>query len=153
METIDVGIISDTHGLLRDSAVQALKGCSLIIHAGDVGTEDVLEQLRSIGEVIAVRGNTDTGRLAAVLPDSETVEIGDVVLHVLHDLLRLDQEPIASGFAAVISGHTHEPEISSKNGVYYLNPGSAGQRRFTLPLSVMLLRIEGKKLTPRIVHL
>jgi len=148
-----VGVISDTHGLLRPEAIRTLEGVSLIIHAGDVGTPAVLESLKNIAPVIAVRGNTDRGGWACRLPATEVAEIGGVSLYVLHDLTKLDLNPAAAGFSAVIHGHTHEPGIESKNNVLFLNPGSAGPKRFTLPASVALLRIKNKSLEPEIVIL
>jgi putative phosphoesterase len=148
-----VGVISDTHGLLRPEAIKALDGVSLIIHAGDVGGTSVLESLKNIAPLIAVRGNTDREGWAGRLPFTEAVEIGEVLLYVLHDLDRLDLDPAVSGFSAVISGHSHEPAIGYRNNVLFLNPGSAGPRRFTLPVSVALLNIKNKTLKPEIVRL
>ena len=128
-------------------------GVSLIIHAGDVGTPVLLESLKNIAPVVAVRGNTDRGGWACRLPATEVVEIGGVSLYVLHDLSRLDLNPAASGFSAVINGHTHEPAIECKNNVLFLNPGSAGPRRFTLPVSVALLRIKNNSLKAELVNL
>jgi uncharacterized protein len=115
-----IGVISDTHGLLRPEAVQAMQSSELIIHAGDVGKPEVLDELRKIVPVVAVRGNVDKGAWAAALPMTEVVEIDEATVYVLHDLHQLDLDPVASGFSAVISGHTHEPSISCKNGVLFL---------------------------------
>lgn len=139
--TVQVGVISDTHGLLRPQAQLALKGVDLIIHAGDVGKPEILAALREIAPVRAVRGNVDNGEWAQSLPATEVVEVGGVLLYVLHDLQQLDLDPAAAGFSAVISGHSHQPDIRHEGGVLYLNPGSAGPRRFTLPVSLALLTI------------
>jgi putative phosphoesterase len=153
MSTTTVGLISDTHGVLPEAAKRALRGSALIVHAGDIGTEDVLVQLRSLAPVVAARGNVDRGVWAEVLPESEVVEIGGIALYVLHDLGTLDLEPSACGFAAVISGHTHRPASFVKKGVHYLNPGYAGRKRFAMPMSVMLLRIGDQGLAPELVYL
>ena len=150
---IRVGVISDTHGLLRPEALRALRGSDIIIHAGDIGTAEVLERLRRVAPTFVVRGNNDRGRWAAKLPLTETVEVGNLRLYVLHELLRLDVDPIAAGVAVVVSGHSHRPSIRRRAGILYLNPGSAGPRRFTLPVSVALLGIAGQRTRPRIVTL
>jgi uncharacterized protein len=141
-----VGVIADTHGLLRPEAVQALQGVEVIIHAGDVGNPEVLAGLQKIAPVFAVKGNTDRGEWAQTLPLTEVVEVGGVRLYVLHELFCLELDPRAAGLAAVIFGHSHRPHQESKDGVLYLNPGSAGPRRFTLPVSVALLRVAGASL-------
>jgi putative phosphoesterase len=148
-----VGIISDTHGLLRPEAVAALHASDLIIHAGDVGDPQILERLRAIAPTHAVRGNVDTSPWAEVLPQTEVVEIGGLQIYVLHNLAELDLEPRAAGFAAVISGHTHRPRADVRDEVLYLNPGSAGPRRFTLPIAVAMLRIGGSRISHEIVEL
>ena len=152
MRTI-VGVISDTHGLLRPEALSALQGSELIVHAGDVGNPHILEQLRAIAPTTAVRGNIDTGAWATSLPITEVVEVGDVHLYVLHDLAALDLDPKAAGFAAVISGHTHRPVAHVRNGVWYLNPGSAGPRRFNLPTTMARLEITGDRLSHELIEL
>jgi putative phosphoesterase len=139
-------VISDTHGLLRPEAEAALAGCTLIIHAGDVGQEKVLENLRKIAPVHAVRGNVDRGSWAEALPETTTVEVEGHKLYVLHKIEDLDIDPAAAGISAVIYGHSHVPSQQSKNGVLFLNPGSAGPRRFRLPVSIALLRITGRGL-------
>jgi len=144
---IHVGIISDTHGRLRPEAVAALRGSDILIHAGDVGDPEVLERLRGIAPTFAVRGNVDTGPWAAALPSTEVVEVGGLQIYVLHNLGDLDLDPRAAGFAAVISGHTHRPLAEARGDVLYLNPGSAGPRRFSLPVAVARLEVSG----PRIV--
>ena len=148
-----VGVISDTHGLLRPEVVSAFEGVSLIIHAGDVGRPAVLEALGNIAPVVAVRGNTDRDAWAFRLPFTEVVEVAGVSLYVLHDLGRLDLIPAVSGFNAVINGHTHEPAIKKKDNVLFINPGSAGPRRFTLPVSIALLHIKNDLLKAELVTL
>ncbi|MBI4644068.1 MAG: metallophosphoesterase family protein [Deltaproteobacteria bacterium] len=148
-----IGVISDTHGLLRPQAVAALKGVSLIIHAGDIGAPEILEHLGRIAPVRAVRGNTDRGEWARALPLTEVVDAGGVHIYVLHDLHTLDLDPKAAGFAAVIFGHSHRPHLEGKNGVLFLNPGSAGPRRFTLPVSLAYLKVQGKSLHTEFVPL
>jgi putative phosphoesterase len=153
MYSIQIGVISDTHGLLRPAAVAALAGSTLIIHAGDVGKPEILAALREVAPVVAVRGNVDRGAWAWELPATEVVELEQTRLYVLHDLAALDLDPVAAGFQAVISGHSHQPSIEHREGVLYLNPGSAGPRRFTLPISVAMLYIEGSLLEVRLVEL
>ena len=136
-----IGVISDTHGLLRPEAIDALAGVELIIHAGDIGNPQILEALAQIAPVHAVRGNTDRADWAADLPHTRVVEVGGLLIYVLHELFTLDLDPAAAGFAAVIFGHSHSPHMERKNGVLYLNPGSAGPRRFTLPVSLGTHRI------------
>ena len=148
-----VGVISDTHGLLRPEALQALAGCDQIIHAGDTGAPGILEQLRAIAPVSAVRGNVDRGAWAEILPAAEWVSVGEASLYVLHDVHDLDLDPAAAGVQAVISGHSHQPSIRHERGVLYLNPGSAGPRRFRLPVTLALLEISGREITPRLVTL
>lgn len=149
----NLGIISDTHGLLRPEARAALRGSELIIHAGDVGTPDVLEGLREIAPVVAVRGNNDQGAWARELPDDDVVEVEGLFLYVLHDLAELDLDPVAASFKAVIAGHSHHPKIETRAGVTYLNPGSAGPRRFKLPVAVARLRIIAGEIEAEIVEL
>jgi putative phosphoesterase len=139
-----IGLISDTHGLLRDEAVQALKGSELIIHAGDIGKPDILDALKSVAPVVAVRGNTDRGAWASKLPLTAVAEAGPVTIYVLHDVHDLDLDPAASGFQIVVSGHSHKPSRTERNGVLYVNPGSAGPRRFQLPVTVARLDLSEK---------
>jgi uncharacterized protein len=148
-----VGVISDTHGLLRPEALAALAGVERIVHAGDIGAPDVLEALGRIAPVTAVRGNNDRERWAADIPETDVLEIGDVSLYVLHDLHELDLDPRAAGFAAVIAGHSHQPRMEERDGVLYLNPGSAGPRRFKLPISLARLTVRGPQLTAELVTL
>jgi len=141
--TLTVGVISDTHGLLRPEAVAALAGVDQILHAGDVGTPAVLDALRTIAPTTAVRGNVDHGVWATALPMTDVVRLGTLDVYMLHDLATLDLDPVAAGFAAVISGHSHQPKAEWRRDVLYLNPGSAGPRRFTLPVTLSILRITG----------
>ena len=150
---IIVGVISDTHGLLRPEATEALKGSDLIVHAGDVGGAQILEQLRAIAPTFAVRGNVDTGEWAKALPVTDVVEVGQLQLYVLHDVAALDLDPPAAGFAAVIYGHSHRPVAEIRHRVLFLNPGSAGPRRFTLPIAVAKLRVVGDRLSHEMIEL
>ena len=136
-----IGLISDTHGLLRPEAVRALTGVSHIIHAGDIGGPEILEALRQIAPVYAVRGNNDKGSWAAAIPLYEALDLEGVSIHVLHDLNELDLDPHAAGFAVVVSGHSHKPTVTERDGVTFVNPGSAGPRRFKLPVTVGYLDI------------
>jgi putative phosphoesterase len=136
-----VGVISDTHGLLRPEALRALAGADLILHAGAVGSPEVLAGLRALAPVVAVRGNNDRGPWAEALSETEVVTAGGRSLYVLHDLGTLDLDPRAAGFDAVIVGHSHQPRIERRDGVLYLNPGSAGPRRFRLPIALAWLDV------------
>jgi uncharacterized protein len=148
-----IGIISDTHGLIRPEAVKALAGVDMIVHAGDIGKPEILEDLRLIAPVVAVRGNNDTDDWAHALPETEVVEVGRIVLYVLHDIHALDLDPVAAGFDAVISGHSHQPAMARRGGVLFLNPGSAGPRRFKLPVSLAHLSIRGDALDAQLIDL
>ncbi len=148
-----VGVISDTHGILRPQAVDALSDSELILHAGDVGAPEVLKQLRAIAPTIAVRGNVDRGSWAQSLPHTEVVEIGEVLLYVLHDVSEFNVDPKAAELSAVISGHSHRPTAEVRDGVLFLNPGSAGPRRFSLPVAVAKLRVVGKTLSHELIEL
>ena len=136
-----IGLISDTHGLLRPEAVAALQGCAQIIHAGDIGKPQVLDGLRAIAPLEAIRGNIDTADWAQVLPERLDLRIGGLTLHVLHDLKQLDIDPLAAGVDVVIAGHSHKPKVERRDGVLYVNPGSAGPRRFSLPICLALLEL------------
>ncbi len=136
-----IGLISDTHGLLRPEAVAALQGCAQIIHAGDIGKPQVLDGLRTIAPLEAIRGNIDTADWALELPERLDLRIGGLTLHVLHDLKQLDIDPLAAGIDVVIAGHSHKPKVERRDGVLYVNPGSAGPRRFSLPISLALLEL------------
>jgi putative phosphoesterase len=148
-----VGVISDTHGLLRPAAAEALKGVEMILHAGDVGGPHVLEALADIAPVVAVRGNNDRGEWAEALPLRQVVSAGAVRLLMLHDLKELDVNPASEGFGVVISGHSHKPSAVEREGVLYLNPGSAGPRRFRLPVTLARLRIRGGAASAELVDL
>ena len=150
---IVVGVISDTHGLLRPEALVPLQGSDLIIHAGDVGDPEILERLREIAPTFAVRGNIDTSPWAQALPVTEVVEVGGLQFYVLHNLMNLGLDPKAAGFAAVISGHTHRPHAQVRHDVLYLNPGSAGPRRFTLPIAVARIEVNGSHISHEIIEL
>jgi len=148
-----VGVIADTHGLLRPEAVEALRGAARIVHAGDIGAPDVLERLAAIAPVTAVRGNNDRDAWARGLPETEALEVGGVWLYVLHDRATLDLDPRAAGFAAVITGHSHRPAVERRDGVLYFNPGSAGPRRFDLPVAVGRLHLAAGAVNGEIVPL
>lgn len=148
-----IGVVSDTHGLLRPEALDALKGSELILHAGDIGNERVLDELRAVAPVVAVRGNNDRGAWAEAVVGHETVEIAGVRIYMLHDLKEIDFAPADAGFDIVVSGHSHKPSISERVGVLYLNPGSAGPRRFRLPVSVARLKISGGRVEAELVEL
>lgn len=148
-----VGVISDTHGIMRPGALAALQGCDFIIHAGDVGDSQVLDQLEAIAPVHAVRGNVDFGALGERLPEDALVTWHGKHLYVYHILEQLPLDPAAAGFHAVIYGHSHKPDIAHKEGVLYFNPGSAGPRRFELPISVGRLTIENDMLKAEIIKL
>jgi putative phosphoesterase len=148
-----VGVISDTHGLIRPQALAALVGSDLIIHAGDVGKPEVVERLRELAPTFAVRGNIDTGSWAARLPLTRRLEVGGLRLFVLHEIAQLDLDPASAGFAAVVFGHSHRPLIETRGGVLFLNPGSAGPRRFKLPITVARIRVSDRQMRPEIVEL
>lgn len=148
-----VGVISDTHGLVRPQAIEALRGSELIVHAGDIGAAAVLEALAAIAPVTAIRGNNDRDAWARDLPETAAVEARGSWLYLVHDVHDLDLDPRAAGFAAVISGHSHKPAVSEKNGILYLNPGSAGPRRFKLPIAVARLYVSTDRVRAEIVEL
>lgn len=148
-----IGVISDTHGLLRPEALAALRRSDLIIHAGDIGKPEILDKLAEIAPVTAVRGNVDRAPWARRIPPAEVLKTGGVSIYVLHSLLELDLKPEAAGFAVVVSGHSHLPKQETKKGVLYFNPGSAGPRRFRLPVSVGRLTIEGRQISAEIIEL
>jgi len=148
-----IGVISDTHGLLRPEAVAALSDVDLLIHCGDVGSPEVLDELRAIAPLVAVRGNNDRGAWANELPATDVLDVGGVTLYVLHDLGELDLDPAAAGFHAIVTGHSHRPRIAKRKGVLYVNPGSAGPRRFSLPIAVARLDIVDGGVSGRIVEL
>lgn len=148
-----IGVISDTHGVLRDEALAALQDSELILHAGDIGAPEVLARLREIAPVFAVRGNNDRAEWAQAMPLTEAIEIGDHSIYLLHDIADLDIDPAAARFSAVITGHSHKPLIERRDGVLYLNPGSAGPRRFRLPIAVAHLHVTQDALEAKIVEL
>jgi putative phosphoesterase len=148
-----VGLISDTHGLLRPEAVDALQGSDLIIHAGDVGDLHILDELKSIAPVIAIRGNMDNEGRAYTLKRTEITEICGNTFYVIHDVSKLDLDPSSASIQAVIYGHSHRPAIEKHDGVLYINPGSAGPGRLKLPVTVAMIDIQGKKLSPEIIRL
>jgi uncharacterized protein len=151
--TLRLGVISDTHGLLRPQAIAALRGSDLIIHAGDVGNASVIETLREIAPTFAIRGNVDTGTWASALPSVSLVDVGPSLFYVLHDIADLDVDPMTAGFAAVVFGHSHQPSIETRDRVLWLNPGSAGPRRFRLPVTLARVAVTGRELKPEIVEL
>lgn len=149
-----LGLISDTHGLLRDEALAALRGCDHIVHAGDIGRGDILERLGELAPVTAVRGNNDEGLAAfAHVPQTCLVDLGGISVYVLHDLAQLAIDPVAAGVHLVVSGHSHKPRIDTRDGVLYINPGSAGPRRFSLPVGVAQVEVEHGRLDARWIAL
>lgn len=148
-----IGVISDTHGLLRPEVFAAFDGVQRILHAGDAGRPEILEAFARIAPVTAVRGNVDRGRWAASLPKTEVVEIAGISIYMLHDLAQLDLKPEAAGFRMVVYGHSHRPTMEERNGVLYFNPGSAGPRRFRLPVSVGRLEIRSGRVFGELVQL
>jgi putative phosphoesterase len=148
-----IGLISDTHGLLRPEALAFLRGCEHIVHGGDIGDARILEALADIAPLSAVRGNNDRGAWAEAVPETALIELGGLRFYAIHDLAQLDIDPVAAGFRVVVSGHSHRPRAEERDGVLYLNPGSAGPRRFKLPISAAELLIDEGVITPRIVEL
>jgi putative phosphoesterase len=151
--TSTVGVISDTHGLLRPEAIDALRGSDAIVHAGDVGDAQIIAELKRIAPLTVVRGNIDTSAWSRKLPETNVLEVGGLTLYVLHNVQDLDVDPAAAGFAAVIFGHSHQPLIEWRKGVLFFNPGSAGPRRFRLPISVGRLIVKEGKLKPEVIEL
>jgi uncharacterized protein len=148
-----VGIISDTHGLLRPEAVEALRGSSLIIHAGDMGSDTIIPNLETIAPIYAVRGNVDNGPWAYKIPKSQSVEIEGVFIYVYHGHQEPELNPETSGFQVVVSGHSHQPSIETRNGILFINPGSAGPKRFRLPVSLAIATIHEGKVTAELLEL
>lgn len=148
-----IGVISDTHGLLRPEALAALRGSQHIIHAGDIGAAEILEQLSAIAPLTAIRGNVDKESWARKLPETEVLEVAGISIYILHDLAKLDLKPEAAGFRVVVSGHSHAAKHEVRNGVLYVNPGSAGPRRFKLAVTVGRLVIDGDEVRPEIIRL
>jgi putative phosphoesterase len=148
-----IGLISDTHGLLRPEAIAFLKGSDFIVHGGDIGNAGILEALAAIAPLTVVRGNNDREPWAEAIAETELVKFGGVHLYAIHDLAQLDIDPPAAGVRVVVSGHSHKPKIEEREGVLYVNPGSAGPRRFTLPISVAELIVDGASVTARVVSI
>jgi hypothetical protein len=153
IQDLRIGLISDTHGLLRPDARAFLMGCDYIVHGGDVGGAEILEELAAIAPLIAVRGNNDGEPWAARLPATELIRVGNVFFYVIHNLEELDIDPAAAGVRVIISGHSHKPMIEERDQVLYVNPGSAGPRRFKLPISVGEILVSGSTVKARIVEL
>jgi uncharacterized protein len=150
---LKVGLVSDTHGLLRPEARAFLIGCDHVVHAGDVGSADILETLGAVAPLIAVRGNNDKGPWAKRLRHSELIRLGDLFAYVIHDLDELDIDPGAAGVRVIVSGHSHKPMIEERAGILYVNPGSCGPKRFKLPITVGELTVSGAAVTARIIDL
>jgi putative phosphoesterase len=148
-----VGLISDTHGLLRPEAVAFLRGSDFIVHAGDIGDADVLRALNALAPLTVVRGNNDRGPWAERIAETQVLQIGEVLVYVLHNLAELDLDPAAAGFRVVVSGHSHRPSIDERDGVLYVNPGSSGPRRFSLPIAVGELEVAGRSVKAKLVEL
>ncbi len=148
-----IGIISDTHGLLRPEAVAFLRGSDFIVHAGDIGDAAVLGELSAVAPVTAVRGNNDNGPWAQTIAETEVLKVGAVSIYLLHDLAQLDLDPAAAGYQVVVCGHSHKPSMERRGGVLYLNPGSAGPRRFKLPVALAELKVAGAAVEGRLVEL
>jgi putative phosphoesterase len=148
-----IGVISDTHGLLRPEALTVLTGVERILHAGDIGSPNILERLQSIAPVSAVRGNNDKGAWAEAIPESLLLEVRGHSIHVLHDISQIDLSPAAAGISVVISGHSHKPAVTERDGVLFINPGSAGPRRFRLPISLAKLYVSDDSVRAEIFEL
>ena len=148
-----VGIIADTHGLLRPEVIEFLKKCNLIVHVGDIGNQEILNALMSIAPTCAIRGNVDRGSWVQELPDKEVLEVEGKIFYIIHSMMDLDLDPAAAKFDAVIFGHSHQPESYEKDGVLYFNPGSAGPKRFRLPVSIGLITIANARLESEIITL
>jgi len=153
LKTGHIGVISDTHGLVRPEAIDALKGSELILHAGDIGKPEVLTSLAGVAPVIAIRGNNDRGAWAKTLPDILRLRVNGFGVYIIHNVNELEVDPAAEDFRAVISGHSHKPSIANLDGVIFLNPGSAGPRRFKLPVVVARLTVQKRKLRAAIIEL
>ena len=148
-----IGLISDTHGLLRPEAVTALRGCEHIVHAGDIVGARILEDLSILAPVTAVRGNNDTASWSRSIPETDVLQAGDALIYVIHDLALLDIDPAAAGMHAVVCGHSHKPKSELKDGVLFVNPGSAGPRRFSLPISLGRLCVAGSRVTAELMDI
>lgn len=152
-QPLRIGLISDTHGLLRPEALDFLAGCDHIVHGGDIGNPGILERLAELAPLTVVRGNNDREAWAAQIPETASLRFGPVSLYAIHDLKELDIDPVAAGVRVVVSGHSHRPACAERAGVLYVNPGSAGRRRFSLPISCGELVLDGERVQPRIVTL
>jgi uncharacterized protein len=150
---VRIGVISDTHGLVRPEALSALRGSDLLLHAGDIGKPDVLQDLESIGSLVAIRGNIDRGMWASHLPDETVVEVKGTRLYLIHNINDFKRDARREGYGIVVSGHSHRPSIQQRDGVLFLNPGSAGPRRFKLPVAVAKIRIDGTKVRSEVIEL
>ena len=148
-----IGLISDTHGLIRPQALDVLTGVDFIIHAGDIGAPEVIDHLKRIAPVVAIKGNNDRGSWAKFLPDTKLVKTAEAKLYIIHNVKELDCDPVARGIQVVISGHSHKPSVGNRDGVLYVNPGSAGPRRFKLPIAVGKLQVEGMQVRAEIIEL
>ena len=148
-----IGLISDTHGLIRPQALEALKGVDIIIHAGDIGKREVIDALQDIAPVLAIKGNNDIGGWAHRFPETKLVKSGNTRLFVIHNVNELECDPVARGYQVVVSGHSHKPSVSTRDGVLFVNPGSAGPRRFKLPIAVGKLFIEDNRVNATIIEL
>ena len=148
-----IGVISDTHGLLRPDAIEFLRGSDFIVHGGDIGHPGILENLRSMSPVTAVRGNNDKGQWVASIAHTQRLQVEGIVIYVLHDISGLDIDPAAAGIRVVVSGHSHKPKVHEQGGVLYVNPGSAGPRRFRLPVAVAEIIVVGTTVHARVEEL
>jgi uncharacterized protein len=148
-----IGLISDTHGLIRPEALEALKGVELIIHAGDIGKREIIDALQDIAPVLAIKGNNDIGEWAHRFPETKLVKSGNTRLFVIHNVNELECDPVTHGYQVVVSGHSHKPSVSTRDGVFFVNPGSAGPRRFKLPVAVGKLFIENNQVSAEIIEL
>ncbi len=148
-----IGLISDTHGLIRPEAIEALQGVDLVVHAGDIGKPEVLDALKAIGPLVAIKGNNDSGAWAKALPDTRLVQTADTRLFVIHNVKELDCDPATNGYDVIITGHSHKPSIVTRDGVLFVNPGSAGPRRFKLPVAVGKLFIQNQKINAELIEL
>ncbi|QUH25630.1 metallophosphoesterase family protein [Serpentinicella alkaliphila] len=151
MNKIKVAVISDTHGLVRPQLIEELAGCDLIIHAGDIGSNEVINELEKVAPVRAVRGNVDREEWCLKFPKSDVIELGDKYVYLIHNIEDLDIEPTAGGFDIVIYGHSHKPSVEEKKGVIYLNPGSVGPRRFNLPISYAILEVKKNSISQSLI--
>ena len=148
-----IGLISDTHGLLRPQALDFLRGSDRIVHGGDIGDPAILDALGALAPVTAVRGNNDRGPWAQAIAATEFVQVGEIFVYAIHDLAELDIDPLAAGVRVVVSGHSHQPRVEERDGVLYVNPGSSGPRRFRLPIAVGELIVEGDTVSARVIEI